>query len=185
MGMPALRMPDFWTAEMVQAMPADGMRHETVYGELFVSPSPRLWHELVAERLQRHLSAYLTVEPVGLSFKPIADISWGSDVLVQPDIFVAPFEEVRTLDWSRVKSLLLVAEILSPSTARADRFAKRILYQRVGIPCYWVIDADRRHAEVWTPASITPTIERTRLTWRPEGAATACVIELAELFREV
>ena len=60
-----------------------------------------------------------------------ADISWSDDTLVQPDVLVADLEEVRTLDWAKVKTLLLVIEVLSPSTARYDRFTKRRLYQEV------------------------------------------------------
>ena len=36
-------------------------------------------------------------------------------------MFVVVPEEARTLTWSRVQTLLLVAEVLSPSTARGDR----------------------------------------------------------------
>ena len=58
----------------------------------------------------------------------------GGDTLVQPDLFVVPLGEARTLDWSQMRTLLLAVEVLSPSTARADRFTKRRLYQEVGIP---------------------------------------------------
>ena len=59
-----------------------------------------------------------------------ADISWGPDILVQPDLFVVDRTEARTLDWTRMQTLLLAVEVLSPSTARYDRFTKRRLYQR-------------------------------------------------------
>ena len=42
-----------------------------------------------------------------------------ADTLVLPDVFVVPLEQTRTLDWSRIPDLLLVAEVLSPSSARA------------------------------------------------------------------
>ena len=41
---------------------------------------------------------------------------WDPDVLLSPDIFVVPLEQVRTLDWSLTLDPLLVAEILSPSS---------------------------------------------------------------------
>ena len=49
MDMPATH--DFWTAEMVRAIPDDGKRYETVHGELLVSPSPRFWHQEIVARL--------------------------------------------------------------------------------------------------------------------------------------
>ncbi|MGH7581859.1 MAG: Uma2 family endonuclease [Gemmatimonadales bacterium] len=183
--MPALQTPDYWTADMVRDLPDDGNRYETVHGELLVTPSPRMWHQIVASRLTRLLGDYLRREPVGMAFGLDADISWAPDVLVKPDVFVAPLPEVRTLDWAEVRSLLLVAEVLSPSTRRADRFVKRPLYQEVGIPLCWIIEADEHYAEVWTPDAALPTIEREALTWHPAGAVTACAIPLEELFRPV
>ncbi len=56
MGMSALT---YYTAEMVRALPEDGNKYETVYGELLVNPSPRPWHEIVVKRLVIALDTYL------------------------------------------------------------------------------------------------------------------------------
>src|SRR2546425_10710065 len=91
-------------------------------------------------------------DPPRLSlFPPPADISWSDDTLVQPDLFVVPVAEARTLEWARIKDLRLVIEVLSLSSTRADRFTKRRLYQERRVPVYWLIDADRHEVEVWTP----------------------------------
>ena len=182
MGMAA---PIFYTAEMVRALPEDGNRHETVRGELLVTPAPRIWHEAIVIRLTTALDSYLRANPVGQVFGSRSDISWGPDTLVEPDVFVAPFEEVRTLDWARVKTLLLVIEVLSPSSRRADRFTKRIEYQRQNVPHYWIIDADERQVEVWTPADTFPTFERERLVWHPAGAGQPFGVPLQDLFRPI
>jgi Uma2 family endonuclease len=180
-----MAVPTYWTAEMVRQLPDDGKRYEVVYGELLVTPAPRFDHQLLVSRLFAALSGYLARGSVGLVLTSPADISWGRDVLVQPDLFVVPFDEARTRQWSRIRSLLLVAEVLSRSTARADRFAKRRRYQEAGVPVYWVVDGDERRVEVWTPEAELPVIETARLTWRPGGAAEAFTLELAELFRAV
>lgn len=182
MGMAA---PAYYTADMVRALPDDGNRYEVVHGELLVTPAPRLWHQEVIIRLLRALGAYLDREPVGHLLQSPADISWGPDVLVQPDLFVAPLAQVRTLEWTQVKDLLLVIEVMSPSSERGDRFAKRRLYQEQGIPFYWVVDGDERMVEVWTPGARFPVVERERLVWHPVGSARAFTLELAELFRPI
>lgn len=177
--------PVYWTADMVRALPDDGNRYEVVWGELLVTPAPRPWHQIVQGRLQfalqkhleHHRSAYLLASP--------ADISWGPDILVQPDLFVVPVVELRTLEWDHIKGLLLAIEVLSPSTARYDRFTKRRLYQHVGIPQYWIVDPQDRTVEVWTPDVTTPIIERDRLVWTVPGDETSLAIDLAELFRPV
>lgn len=89
------------------------------------------------------------------------------------------------MDWARMKHLLLVAEVLSPSTARADRFTKRRRYQRAGVPLYWIVDADEGRAEVWTPERQEPEFEPTRLVWHRSGATASLELNLKELFRPV
>jgi Uma2 family endonuclease len=175
--------PIYYTADMVRALPNDGNKYELVYGELLVTPAPRPWHEVIQVRLLNALADYLKVERVGQIFGPLGDISWDVDVLVSPDVFVVPLEQARTLDWSQMQDLILVAEILSPSTARYDRFTKRRRYQEAGVPLYWVVDGDERQVEVWTPGAVFPTVERERLLWQPAGATQSFTLPLAELFR--
>jgi Uma2 family endonuclease len=133
-----MAVPTYWTAEMVRQLLDDGNRYEVVYGELLVTPAPRFDHQLLVSRLVIALARYLEREPVGIVLTSPADISWGRDVLVQPDVFIVSPEEARAREWSRIRSLLLVAEVLSPRTAQADRFAKRRRYQEAGVrPTGW------------------------------------------------
>lgn len=183
MGMAA---PIYYTADMVRALPDDGSIYEVVHGELLVTPAPRPWHEIVAGRLFEKVTVYLNSEPVGLAFTSRSDLSWGlGDVLVSPDLLVVPLEEARRLDWLALRTVLLTAEVLSPSSLRADRFTKRRLYQEHGVPLYWVIDPDAHIVEVWRPGDHTPEVERQRLSWHPLGAASRFTLELAELFRPI
>jgi Uma2 family endonuclease len=131
------------------------------------------------------LDLYLRREPVGIVLGSRADISWGPDVLVQPDVFVVPLAQARTLDWTQYQDLLLVAEILSPSTAKSDRFLKRRRYQEAGIPLYWIVDGDQHQVEVWTPEARFPRVERDRLSWHPAGATGPFTLDLADLFKPI
>ncbi len=180
MGMAA---PLYYTADMVRAMPDDGNRYEVVYGELLVTPAPRPWHQVLVHRLSLAIGKYLERETVGLILPSPADISWGPDVLVQPDVFVVPPDEARTLTWSRMQTLLLVVEVLSLSSTKADRFIKRLRYREAGVPLYWVVDGDEHTVEVWTPADDFPAIERDRLVWHPAGAREPFSLSLSDLFR--
>jgi len=182
MGMVA---PVYYTVDMVRALPEDGNRYEVVHGELLVTPAPRPWHEVILGRLHSTLATYLRDHSVGHVFAGRSDISWGQDILVEPDLFVVPLEQARTLEWSRMTSLLLVAEVLSPSSLRYDRFTKRRLYQERRIPVYWVVDGDERVVEVWTPQTQFPAIEREQLSWHPAGAGRPFTLDLAQLFRPI
>src|SRR5262249_46167778 len=143
------------------------------------------WHEIVQLRLLVAIDQYLGRYHIGEVLGSRADISWGQDVLVSPDVFVVTLEQARTLDWSKMVDLLLVAEILSPSSAQHDRFIKRRGYQEAGIPLYWIVDADEHWVEVWTPADSFPRFEREQLQWHPHGAAEPFSLTLTELFRPV
>ena len=190
MGM-ATPEPIYHTADMVRALIDEERawpRYETIHGELLVTPAPRLTHQLVATRLAVELSGYLAKHRTGLALMSPADISWGrDDVLVQPDVFVLPIEQARAAtavdSWNPIRHLQLAVEILSPSSVRADRFTKRTLYQKMGVPLYWIVDADAQAVEVWTPDAHFPTVEREMLTWQPAPDAAPFEYSLAELFQ--
>jgi len=176
----AMAAPVYYSAEMVRALPDDGKRYETVHGELLVTPAPRAWHQVIVGRMQLAVASFLKEHSIAYLFASPADISWGPDILVQPDLFVVYVEQARTLDWSRMQDLLLTIEVLSPSTSRHDRFTKRRLYQEVGIPLYWIVDPDEKNVEAGTtvPANLatrrrpfrTLYIGRARISNRPQSA---------------
>lgn len=181
----------FHTADQVRALNAANPRwwprYEAAYGELLVTPAPGTPHQWVAAQLQGRLFAYLEREPVGTVYMAPADISWGRrDVTVQPDVFVVPPADDRAArrheGWVGIRHLLLAVEVTSPSTQRRDRFQKRLLYQRQGVERYWVIDAEHREAEVWTPEADLLQVEREQLVWHPTGAGEAFVFSLDALF---
>ena len=181
---------DFYTGDMVRALnktePRHWPRYETVHGELLVSPAPRAWHQEIVGRLYVALRLYLDREGVGHVFASPADISWGlPDVLIQPDIFVVPVHEARTLDWPAIRHLLLAVEVTSPASIRADRFTKRLVHQMQDTPCYWVIDSDARTAEVWSPQDAFPRHARDQLVWQPPAATSPFTITLATLFEPI
>ena len=182
MGMAA---PVYYTAEMVRNIPEDGNRYEVVHGELLVTPAPRPWHEELVGRLYSALREYLQQEPVAHAFGSHSDISWGPYLRVEPDVFVVPLEQARSLDWGGMRDLLLVAEVLSPSSSRGDRFTKRRLYQERRVPTYWVVDGEERLVEVWTPEAEVPVIERDVLRWHPAGSARPFELDLSQLFRPI
>jgi Uma2 family endonuclease len=173
----------YYTADMVRALPDDGRRYEVVHGELLVTPAPRAVHQLAVQRLSVALGLYAERHGVGQVFTSPAHTSWSDDTLVQPDVFVVPLDQARTLDWQQMPTVLLAVEVLSPSTARADRFTKRRLYQEVGVSTYWIVDPDRRCVEVWTPEATFPAVEWDAVTWQPAGADEALTVRLEELFR--
>jgi Uma2 family endonuclease len=81
-----------------------------------------------------------------------------------------------------IRGLLLAIEVLSPSTARADRTTKRRRYQRAGVPEYWVVDLEARLVERWRPAEERPEVLTDELVWRPDPSAAAFALDLPTFF---
>ena len=191
MGMPntagsEMRDPRRWTRDMVLALPDDGRRYELVDGELLVTPAPRGLHQRAVLELFRRLDPYVRTHRLGAVCLSPADLTLRSAQLVQPDLFVgALFDGREPVEWDEFGIPILVAEVLSPSTAEFDRITKRQLYQRVGVGTCWIVDLDARLVEVWLPGAERPTVVDRELTWRPETGMEALTITLPEFFRTV
>jgi Uma2 family endonuclease len=182
----SMPLANYFTADAVRAMPDDGKRYETVHGELLVAPAPGGLHQFVLDRLYFEIRGYLDAHGIEEALTSPADIPFSDDTLVQPDFFVADLARFRqTWKWSEIQHLYLAVEVLSPSSARADRFTKRRLYQEQQVPAYWVVDVEARQVEVWTPDAHFPVIVRDRLSWRHPAIEAECVVDLARLFRGI
>ncbi|AKU92505.1 Uma2 family endonuclease [Vulgatibacter incomptus] len=138
------------TYEQLEALP-EHFVGEIVEGELIASPRPSGRHSFAALQLGYELNGpfhrgrngpggwWILLEP---------ELHLGPDVLV-PDLAAwrqerlpsvrLPFFEVAP-DW--------VCEVLSPSTARLDRFRKMRLYARAGVGHVWLLDPLERSLEV-------------------------------------
>lgn len=182
MGMPAQQTE--WTAEMARGLPDDGNRYEVLDGELFVTPAPSYWHQAILARLYDVIRPYVDQHSLGWTRWSPADIEFSPKRRLQPDLFVIPNEgngEPRS--WRDVKRLLLAIEASSPTTARADRLKKRPIYQKQGVPEYWIVDVDSRLVERWRPDDDRPEIIHEVLEWQPVPEIPALQIDLREVFR--
>ncbi|MGH7720306.1 MAG: Uma2 family endonuclease [Gemmatimonadaceae bacterium] len=172
-----------WTPDLVRALPDDGNRYEVVDGELLVTPVPALVHQRVLTRLFKAIDSYVEAYALGETLISPADISFDERSLVQPDIFVAPRSAGQLFArWSDLTSLLLAVEILSPSTARADRTVKRRLYQRWPVGEYWIVDAHARVIERWRTGAEQPEILERELMWQPADAPQPVRLQLHAIF---
>ena len=184
MGMPEIA--HVWTPDEVRALPDDGRRYEVVRGELLVTPAPGFHHQDAVLRLARVLSDYTERTAVGYALISPADIEPEKGALVQPDVFVGRLPEGRRPgSWEDFSRLLLAVEVLSPSTARADRTVKRLLFQRADVPEYWIVDLDARLVERWRPGDERPEVLTERLRWQPDARVAYLEIDLPAFFASV
>lgn len=123
-------------------------RVELIAGRaVMMSPRPSLDHNRVSYNIATLFANYLR----GKACTPIAD---GTDLyLDSKNRFVPDFMVVCDPDKLRPDGVHgapdLVAEVLSPSTARNDRTVKKEAYARCGVREYWLVSPRERSVEVY------------------------------------
>lgn len=124
----------------LEAMPEDGQRYELIDGSLHVTPAPTPLHQLVSARLCAVLAQQA---PQGMDALYGIDVLCGRDDVLQPDAALVPtkaiFEGGRVIPADQIQ---LVAEIVSPSSARMDRVLKPMMYAEAGIPDYLLVELE-------------------------------------------
>jgi Uma2 family endonuclease len=132
-------------------LPDDGIRYEVIGGELFGEPPPTWRHQLIATELLFQLRTYF-----GAGFRgriaTAAGLRLSNEDIVKPDLVVFLEEHHDRIDESAVAAGPpdLTVEILSPGTAGRDLCEKRALYERSGIPEYWIVDPRAQRTQVLT-----------------------------------
>ena len=175
-----------WTVPMVQALASDGNRYEVIDGKLFVTPTPSWQHQDAVGQLLLLMDPYLRRHRLGHAIIAPADVEYDERTMVEPDLFVVPLVGgCKPRTWQVAGRLLLAVEVLSSATARADRLVKRGLYQRHGVPEYWIVNLEARLLERWQPSDERPDTRSDRIEWRPHPAYPPLVIDLRRYFMEV
>jgi Uma2 family endonuclease len=114
-----------------------------------------------------------------------ADLRLEATAVVEPDLFVLREPATAKTRLDDPAGVLLIAEVLSPSTATRDRGIKRLFYQRVRAPEYWIVDLDARLIERWTPSDERPEILRERLAWTDPVSGAELVLDVPRYFADV
>lgn len=129
--------------------PDDGLRHEIIDGEHYVTPSPATRHQRISRNLLHVIQTYLDTHPIGELFAAPFDALLSDFDIVVPDLLYLSTERARFLTSKNLQGPPdLVIEILSPSTRSRDRKLKRDLYERVGVREYWVVDPEQDRVEI-------------------------------------
>jgi Uma2 family endonuclease len=124
--------------------PDDGLRHELIDGEHYVTASPNLKHQRVSGNLHFLIRGWLEQHPVGVVFYAPFDVVFTRFDVVEPDLlYMSHARAKEALTAANVQGVPeLVIEIGSPSTRKRDETIKKGLYERAGVSEYWVVDPD-------------------------------------------
>jgi Uma2 family endonuclease len=168
-----------WTLEQLHALPDDGNKYELVRGELFVTPAPSTGHEMILARLSQIMVPYVQHNGLGYVFHPRTVLRF-EDSEVEPDLMVrAPIPQGAS--WETAPTPILIVEVLSPTTRRRDREAKRAYYLDAGVGEYWIVDGDARTITVVRHGARDVVVADV-LRWHPAAAPVPLDIQLVDVF---
>src|SRR5436309_10529652 len=137
------------TYEDLQAFPEDNLRRELIDGELIVTAAPARRHQQVVAMLVYELIVYSKRRGGEVLPAPF-DVYFSETNVVEPDVLYVRPENLGRFEKNYLRSAPdLVVEVSSPSTRRLELVRKRDLYERFGVPEYWLVDLDADRLEVY------------------------------------
>ncbi|MDR2648201.1 MAG: Uma2 family endonuclease [Clostridiales bacterium] len=180
----ALKAEQYYTYE--EWLEMDGSeRSELINGEIYMMAPPMREHQKILTEIFGQLWTFLKDKPCQIYPAPFGvKLQKEEDTVLQPDISVI-CDLSKLNDKGCVGAPNLIVEILSPSTARYDKFTKFHEYRRAGVLEYWIVAPDEKimtayrlvdgeyHAEVYSNTNVAPV-----------QVLPGCEIDLSFVFRE-
>ena len=129
----------------------DGLRHELIDGEHYVTPCPNTRHQAILGSLHLIIGSWLEAHSIGRVFFAPFDVVFSNFDVVEPDLlYMSHARAADALTPLNVRGVPeIVVEIASKSTRKRDDTIKRQLYERMGVEEYWTIDPDTERVRVY------------------------------------
>jgi len=139
------------TYEDFVLFPDDGKRRELIDGQLHVTPSPLVRHQVVAGMIYYLILSHLEAHGGGQVFIAPLDVLLSDVDIVEPDVIFVSDSDSDVITTKNLKGPpTLLVEVLSD--ARRDRGLKRDLYGKAGVAEYWIVDAQADRVEIYRSA---------------------------------
>jgi Uma2 family endonuclease len=137
------------TVEDYRATP-EGARYQLISGELVMAPAPSRYHQIIIGNLYLLLRTYLAAHSIGEAYVSPFDVYLTEHDVFQPDVVFVSTERLSILaDDGARGGPDLVIEVISPSSAHADKTSKRDTYATAGVREYWLVDPHLRLIHVY------------------------------------
>ncbi len=130
----------------------DNFQYELINGELMRKASPTLQHQRITGNIYFWMRSFVQEKQVGEVFAAPLDVVLNEFNSPQPDVFFVSNEKKYILDEEEQAVIGIpdiVVEVLSPGSIKKDRITKRKVYERCGVPEFWVIDPSYKSIEIF------------------------------------
>ena len=134
---------------------ADDERYELLDGVPYMMSSPNERHQWVIKYIHRQLEDQLEGHPCETYMAPLdvrlfynahdenEEEDQSDTTVVQPDIFIVCDEsKIKAQNYCKGPPSFII-EVTSPSTEHIDSVKKRSLYEKAGVPEFWIISNDK------------------------------------------
>jgi Uma2 family endonuclease len=128
----------------------DDRRYEVIDGELYLTPAPTPYHQIVSRRIERLIEDHVEEAKLGIVIDAPCDVVLSQFDVLQPDIFFISTGRLAVIGEKYISDAPdLVVEVLSPGTQKRDRFMKAKRYARFGVLEMWIADPRKKTIEVF------------------------------------
>ena len=126
-----------------ERFPDDGLRHEIIDGEHYVTALPITRHQRISRDLLYLVQSYLESHPIGEVFSAPFDIVLSFNDVVVPDLIYLSKSRAHLLTAKNLQGAPdLMMRFSHPAPRPRDERLKRDLYERVAVGEYWLVDPD-------------------------------------------
>lgn len=172
--------------EFLQLPDEPGKRYELDRGELIVEPSPTFWHNLIRDRIARHLRDFVLSHQLG-NVTVENDFHLEASVVRNPDVAYIAAGKLKNLDihTSPISGAPdLAIEGVSPGNSAQDMRAKVHQYLAAGAQAVWVFYPNLKLAEVHDAHGIREIAAPASLEEERLFPGLQFVLPLTEVFDE-
>ncbi len=127
----------------------ESRRYEIIDGDLFLTPTPTPYHQLVSGELAFALREHVQCRELGEILIAPCDVVLSPTDIVQPDILFIAADRLSIIGEKYISAAPdLVVEVPSRATADRDQTLKMKVYARFGVRELWIADPERKTVEV-------------------------------------
>jgi len=169
------------------AMPEDGRHYQIVDGELLMSATPPIRHQMVLGYLSCDFFKHVETEQAGIVVCGPLDVILSDTDVFQPDMVFISNARKKIIVREGLRGVPdLCVEVLSPSNKQLDLKTKRLLYARYGLPELWIVDPDANTVRIFR---LQEDPHRAAATYRAKDTLTTTLLprfslDLAKVFAE-
>jgi Uma2 family endonuclease len=134
-------MPFVITADELELLPYDRKRREIIRGRLHVPQIPDFVHQDILMHLMMQVYEAVEIAGAGKVYTFPVTVRFSTYTQVQPDLVAIRSDRMEIFPINIVHGAPdIVVEVLSPETSQFDQVEKKSLYERNGVPEYWIVD---------------------------------------------